>query len=368
MSSMHGRNSSRKINVGITFRKLNFRGSKYFSIRTLLYISIVFLLILSVIFTESAINNKEENKYISFDSQDALSDASGEDIAPDNDLGVSKFLISQEMPVAYGVELKEADIEDNTDDNNKPDTDIYFDVLPEDIKMEILQFSKEPKQFSIGSKSPQILIYHTHTEEAYRQITGNEYAESGKWYTKDQSMSVVAVGEALKSALEGYGYSVIHDTTDHQPPSLSTAYSRSLTTMEKYAKEYPDLKVYIDLHRDAYNDLDAGRKDYIIVNGEECARMMFVVGTGAGYTGTGFDGKPNYESNYKLALAITNEMEKIQKGFTRPIRVKTGRYNQQISDMCVLIEVGHNANSLQQAENTAKYVALAISRVISVKD
>lgn len=89
--------------------------------------------------------------------------------------------------------------------------------------------------------------------------------------------------------------------------------------------------------------------------------MMFVVGTGEKY-----DVKPNYESNYKLALAVTNELENICKGITRPIRVKTGRYNQQVSDMCLLIEVGHNANSLEQAKNAAKYAALALSRVIAV--
>jgi len=169
------------------------------------------------------------------------------------------------------------------------------------------------------------------------------------------------VGEALKTALESYGYTVLHDTTNHEPPSLKTAYSRSLETMEKYAKEYPTLQMFIDVHRDAYNDVEAGRKDYVTVNGEECARMMFVVGTGEKY-----DVKPNYESNYKLALAVTNELEKIKKGFTRPIRVKTGRYNQQVSDMCLLIEVGHNANSLEQAKNAAKYAALAISRVVDI--
>ena len=60
-------------------------------------------------------------------------------------------------------------------------------------------------------------------------------------------------------------------------------------------------------------------------------------------------------------------MERIKEGFTRPIRVKSGRYNQHVSDMCLLIEVGHNANTLDQALNTAKYVALALSRVIDTR-
>jgi stage II sporulation protein P len=348
----------------LVLRKCACNKKRNFYLRLSLYAAIVLLIILSFVFAGNAKISGDE-KSVSLEPIENPGDASGEDNTPETDINSAKFILSQELPVIYGIDLKETETEDNISDN-LPETDIYFDVLPENIKMEILQFSKEPKEFSISAKTPQILIYHTHTEEAYIQIAGNEYKESGKWYTKDQTKSVVEVGEGLKTALEGYGFSVIHDKTDHQPPSLTTAYSRSLKTMEKYAGKYTNLRVYIDLHRDAYNDLEAGRKDYITINGEECARVMFVVGTGSGYTGTGFDGKPNYESNYKLALAITNQLEDIKKGFTRPIRVKTGRYNQQVSDMCVLIEVGHNANSLQQAVNSAEYIAKAISRVISI--
>jgi stage II sporulation protein P len=363
MNGMH-RRDLRPCLVKTIVRVQSIKKSRCFIIKTALYAGIVFLLMFSIIFIGNAGNVNEDSKIV-FEPVSGLLDASGNDYS-DSDISSSKLILSQEMPVVYGVDLQQTDTEDNIDEQNEKD--IYFDILPENIKMEIMQFSKEPKQFSISSQEPQILIYHTHTEEAYIQITGEEYAESGKWYTKEQNKSVVEVGEALNNALTGYGYSVLHDTTDHQPPSLSTAYSRSLKTMEKYADEYPGLRVYIDLHRDAYNDVEAGRKDYVIVDGEECARVMFVVGTGAGYTGEGFDGKPDYESNYKLAHAITDELENIKKGFTRPIRVKTGRYNQQVSDMCLLIEVGHNANSLQQAINSTKYIALAISRVISMKN
>ena len=291
-------------------------------------------------------------------------DASGAESAFDGSIIDPRLIIGTEMPVIYGLDLDEVEIGETEHEEapQQPNTDIYFDVLPEDIKMEILDFANDaPKNFSIGTKGPQILIYHTHTLEAYRQIEGKEYVEAGAWRTNDEDNSVLAVGEVLKKELESYGYTVLHDKTNHEPPSLKTAYSRSLETMEKYAKEYPSLQVYIDLHRDAYNDVEAGKKDFVTVNGEECARMMFVVGTGEKY-----DVKPNYESNYKLALAVTNELENICKGITRPIRVKTGRYNQQVSDMCLLIEVGHNANSLEQAKNAAKYAALALSRVIAV--
>ena len=291
----------------------------------------------------------------------ALIDASGEEGIFKQSIIDPRLILAQEMPVIYGTDIEEIYMDDHAE-NQSPATDIYFDVLPDDIKMEILGFANDaPKDFHVGMSGPQILIYHTHTTEAYRQTSGQEYVEAGAWRTANELRSIVAVGDELESQLERYGYSVLHDKTNHEPPSLKTSYDRSLKTMEQYQDEYPSVKVFIDVHRDAYGDEEAGKKDFVTVNGEECARVMFVVGTGEKYSV-----KPNYESNYKLALAVTNELEDIRKGFTRPIRVKTGRYNQQVSDMCLLIEIGHNANTLEQAMNSAKYVAKALSEVLEL--
>lgn len=291
----------------------------------------------------------------------ALVDASGEEGIFKQSLIDPRLILAQEMPVIYGVDVEEISLEDSVPPEN-PEADIYFDVLPDDIKMEFLGFANDaPREFRVGVVGPQVLIYHTHTTEAYRPTSDDEYVAAGSWRTKDHAHSVVAVGEVLDQELQRYGFKVMHDTTNHEPPKLDTSYERSLVTMQDYHKEYPTIKVFIDLHRDAYKNVEVGKKDFVMVNGEECARVMCVVGTGEKYSV-----KPNYESNYKLALAFTNEMEKIKKGFTRPIRIKTGRYNQQVSDMCLLIEMGHNANTLQQAKNAAKYVALALSRVLEI--
>ena len=72
--------------------------------------------------------------------------------------------------------------------------------------------------------------------------------------------------------------------------------------------------------------------------------MMFVVGQGQKY-----DIKPDFESNYALAEAITTRLAAVNAKLVRPIRVKPGRYNQHIGNHCLLIEVGHNANTLEQA-------------------
>ena len=91
--------------------------------------------------------------------------------------------------------------------------------------------------------------------------------------------------------------------------------------------------------------------------------MMFVVGTGEGATGSGFGEMPDFESNYALAAAISTRLRKIDPSLARDIRVKTGRYNQHISSQCLLVEVGHNMNTLEQALNAVDHLAAAIAGV-----
>lgn len=342
-------------------------GCKDAFLRVILWIGIVACLLASTVFLTDRSGNTQ------YDITVSASELSANDMSPDTAQTGSIFLdstvdprliLGEEMPIIYGVDLAEINPKE-TDSFKQPK--INFDVISEDIKMEILRFSGEPKDFSVGEDGPQVLIYHTHTREAYYE-TEEAVFNAGQYQTTDNAHSITAVGEALKEELESCGFTVIHDTTDHVPPKQSTAYSRSLTTMLKYQQQYPTLRIFIDLHRDAYGNgyppPEAGQKDLVTVDGNQCARVMCVVGTGKNYKGAE---KPNYESNFKLAQAFTNEMEDICEGFTRPIRVKSGRYNQQVSDMCLLIEVGHNANTLKQAKNTTKYIAKALSVTIDVR-
>lgn len=213
-----------------------------------------------------------------------------------------------------------------------------------------------PSLASLRSDQPTILIYHTHTTEAYTQTETETYKESSKWRTFDETRNVVAVGEELKTILEvQYGFTVIHDTTDHEPPKLATAYERSLVTMEKYHQEYPSIVLFIDLHRDAYETANAPC-DFLTVNGTETAKLMLVVGKGEKYAE-----KPYYASNIAFAKRITEHLNSIAPKLCRSIREKTGRYNQHVAPNCILVEVGHNANTLSQAKAAMPFLAEAIA-------
>ena len=159
----------------------------------------------------------------------------------------------------------------------------------ESFRLELLSVSAAQSELPHTGTAPTVLIYHTHATEAYRRVEGHEYEESGSWRTEDEQNSIIAVGEELKRILlEQYGIIALHDTKNHEPPKLSSAYSRSVKTMEDYREDYPSIQLYIDVHRDAYGKSPSGQDDFVTINGRETARLMFVVGTGEGATGTGF--------------------------------------------------------------------------------
>jgi stage II sporulation protein P len=156
---------------------------------------------------------------------------------------------------------------------------------------------------------------------------------------------------------------VLHDVTDNEYPQLGTSYTRSLKTVQKDMAENKDLKILIDLHRDAYNaGIDPST---VTINGKKVARVMIVIGTGVGQTGVGFTERPDWNKNLLLATAITNRLNQFDPLLARKVDIKTGRYNQHVSPGAILIEVGHNQNTLDEALAAVPYLAQAVAEAYS---
>ncbi len=247
--------------------------------------------------------------------------------------------------------------------------DVDRDVSPE-VVIKLVGIEPESGGVELKGDEPTVLIYHTHDTEAYRQTPDSTYAPSGNCRTEDDGHNVYAVGEELKRLLwEEYGIRALHASEKHEKPLITSAYSRSLETMRRYKEEYPSLEMFIDLHRDGVADT-GWEDDFVTVDGLECARMMFVVGTGKSGKSSQFapseapdteHDMPDFESNYALAVRLTETLLSYDPDFMRNIRVKSGKYNQQVSDKCLLVEVGHNGNTLEQAENSMRFLAKAIA-------
>lgn len=206
------------------------------------------------------------------------------------------------------------------------------------------------------SRAKTVLIYHTHTHEAYQKPVDAQYVETSAWRTKDNGHNIVRVGEELSFLLEKAGFTVIHDTTDHELTDLSTAYTRSLETLLKYEGK---VDYFIDLHRDAYSENGSGNPFSLKTENTDAARLMFLVGNGKG-----FSDKMYYRENYELATLLTGTLNEMLPGLCRPVLVKDGRYNQHLQPGAFLVEVGHNRNSIDQALSAMPYLAEAFKEVL----
>ncbi len=226
-------------------------------------------------------------------------------------------------------------------------------------------FALEVIQSSEAKSGARVLIYHTHTYEAYAQDPDSPYRETEKWRTADEKYNMVRVGEELAGLLRGLGLEVVHDTTAFEPPDLSGSYARSLEMLERRTAAGERYDLYIDLHRDAYAASQTG-PNTAQWGGRELARLMVLIGKGEGQVGQGFAQKPNWQENLKLAQAVTDGLNSQVQGLCREVRLKSGRFNQHISTGCILIEAGNNRNTLQQVLDAMPYLADALVQALEM--
>lgn len=205
------------------------------------------------------------------------------------------------------------------------------------------------------TNNPQFVIYHTHDCEAYTMTSTCVYEEIGECRTDDDNYSVIRIGKELQNQMyQQFSINGVHDTTSHEYPKLSTAYSRSLTTASAYIQTYNNA-LLLDIHRDAYtkNSWDPA---YVVIDGKRVARILVVVGKGEGY-----DERGDYTQNLAYAKALTDALNEIHPQLARPVKTKEGRYNQHLSSKALLIEVGHHKNTLDEALAATKYLAQALN-------
>jgi stage II sporulation protein P len=209
---------------------------------------------------------------------------------------------------------------------------------------------------TLNNTKPEILIYHSHTSEAYR-VSDNDASKTSS--TMDQTKNVCAVGDIIAEELEkNYGIAVIHDKTVHDKGDYNGAYKKSGVTLDKYLKEYKDFKLVIDLHRDDVDKSAVTTK----INGENVARFMFVV----------TQKNPKYAKQKKLIDSMIVISNKLFPELLRSKAIYTyewgmGYYNQNKSDNAMLIEVGSNNSTIEEAKNTGKYLARIIAEQINGK-
>ena len=213
---------------------------------------------------------------------------------------------------------------------------------------------QQPLTWDLKAGAPTVLIIHSHATESYEKEPG--YEETSPYRTLDTNYNMVSVGERVAQLLEAGGIRVIHDGTLHDYPSYNDAYGNARQTVADILDKNPSICLVLDLHRDAAEDVNGRQKvSTATVEGNECANLMLVMGSDSG--GLSF---PDWERNLALAVKLQAQLEQTYPGLCRPIKVVSGRYNQDLSTGALLIEVGTAGNTHAQALRAAEYLAEGI--------
>ncbi len=236
-------------------------------------------------------------------------------------------------------------------------------LVIEVISQELSAPEAKPAAAQVEEPLARVLIYHTHTWEAYEMTEETKYTPTETWRTKDERYNMVRVGEELARALEARGFFVVHDTTAFEPPNLSDAYTRSLVMLKNRLDGGEAYDYVLDVHRDAFSGNRNGDNCATGEDGVRRAYVMMLVGKGTGSTGAGFDERPDWPKNLALAQEITQAMNESHPGIGREVKIKTGRFNQHVSPGALLVEVGNNKNTLEEALAACEVIADALERV-----
>ncbi|MCC8139821.1 MAG: stage II sporulation protein P [Lachnospiraceae bacterium] len=205
-----------------------------------------------------------------------------------------------------------------------------------------------------GVDGPQILIYHTHSQEGFVDSVPG-----------DNSTTIVGVGAYLTELLEEKGYRVMHVTSVYDlidgELDRSEAYSRAAEEISEILEAYPSIQAVIDLHRDG---VDEGTRLVTEIDGKTVARFMFFNGLSRTKNGNiDYLYNPYIEDNLALTLQLKLQCEQYYPGLSRNIYLKSLRYNLHLSDKALLIEAGAQTNTLEEVMNTMEPLADVLDRV-----
>ena len=206
-----------------------------------------------------------------------------------------------------------------------------------------------------SSEEMQILIYHTHSQEGFADSVPG-----------DENTTIMGVGEYLASVLrEEYGYQVYHHLGKYDVESRDNAYARSLPEIKQFLDEHPSIDVVIDLHRDGIDE--SSGKLVTNVGERETAKFMFF----NGISKTNKQGHISYlenpylQENLAFALQMKQKADAYYPGVTRKNYINGYRYNMHLKARTLLVELGAQNNTVEEARNACDIIAHLLDMVLT---
>jgi len=197
---------------------------------------------------------------------------------------------------------------------------------------------------------PMVLIYNTHNAESYKPTDGVSRLEG-------KHGGVAAVSQILSRAIESkHAIKTVCCEVIHDYPDWTKSYINSRRTVQQLLKKYPKIQVVLDIHRDA--GLESRADTLVRLNGKPYAKVMIVVGTE----------HAKWQENMAFAQKLEAKANELYPGLIKCIRVrKDRRYNQDLHPRALLLEVGSDLNTREDAANSAALLADVIAAVLKGK-
>ena len=231
-----------------------------------------------------------------------------------------------------------------------------------DVSIDIAEeIATKPDITILKNGKPQVLIMHTHTTESYLAEDNGTFKIGASSRSTDENLNMIAVGNEIADKLNAAGIVTLHDKTMHDYPSYNGAYERSEVTVKSYLEQYPSIEVVLDIHRDAISTSDTKKiKPTATINGKKAAQVMIINGCEYG----NITDYPNWRENLRFGLRVQQAFETMYPGLARPLMFDDRKYNQQLTNGSILIEMGSDSNTLEEAKYSGQLVGDALVSVL----
>jgi len=256
-------------------------------------------------------------------------------------------LVRQAILFATGVDIKDlrsllrAEI---------PFMGLFQPGAPAVSALSLPNFPKFEWRHIVPAGKPLVGIYHTHTAESFIPSSGVAHRPGG------QRGDIVNVGDALVRRLALHGIAAVQSKNIHDYPSFMKAYGPSEATAKKMLADNPSIQMLFDIHRDAEKRENAT----VIVNGVAMARIAIVVGMGQPDLA-----QPHWPQNHAFAKLIDAKLGQRFPGLSRGIQLVEWRYNQHLHPRALLIEVGCQENSKEEAIRSIELFGDTVAEILA---
>lgn len=208
-------------------------------------------------------------------------------------------------------------------------------------------FSSQKLTEATLSEEVQVILYHTHNAETYQPSDGVSKLAG-------QNGGIAQAGEILKQCLErSYGIKTLHNLTLHDYPDWSRSYKNSLNTINNLLQGNPQVQAVFDVHRDA--GYTKKEPTTIMINGKNAAKIMIVIGAN----------HDHWQQNLAFARQLEDSADRLYPGLVKDLRiVQTSRYNQQAHPHSLILEIGSDLNTQEEADYAMECFAQVIAEVL----